>query len=175
MIRRPPRSTLSSSSAASDVYKRQVSTQSTGAAPQPIIILTLNPRPGTMRLCQAGLRGNSARMHRGVCSRTSVSGLLYSSGKGQPRVQLFTKEGCTLCDEAVDALWEASHSVPHTLEAVDITDPGNAQWRKYRFDIPVLHLNGEYWTRHHLSTEDAIEALKAAAMETGRIPTIPES
>eukprot|EP00828_Plagiopyla_frontata_P048845 TRINITY_DN9522_c0_g1_i2.p3 TRINITY_DN9522_c0_g1~~TRINITY_DN9522_c0_g1_i2.p3 ORF type:complete len:171 (-),score=44.67 TRINITY_DN9522_c0_g1_i2:625-1137(-) len=29
MIRRPPRSTLSSSSAASDVYKRQVSTQST--------------------------------------------------------------------------------------------------------------------------------------------------
>eukprot|EP00656_Telonema_subtile_P005081 TRINITY_DN12306_c0_g1_i2.p1 TRINITY_DN12306_c0_g1~~TRINITY_DN12306_c0_g1_i2.p1 ORF type:complete len:234 (-),score=37.40 TRINITY_DN12306_c0_g1_i2:102-803(-) len=32
MIRRPPRSTLSSSSAASDVYKRQVSTQSTGDA-----------------------------------------------------------------------------------------------------------------------------------------------
>eukprot|EP00658_Telonema_sp_P-2_P065854 TRINITY_DN55008_c0_g1_i1.p1 TRINITY_DN55008_c0_g1~~TRINITY_DN55008_c0_g1_i1.p1 ORF type:complete len:581 (+),score=138.88 TRINITY_DN55008_c0_g1_i1:106-1848(+) len=32
MIRRPPRSTLSSSSAASDVYKRQVSTQSTGSA-----------------------------------------------------------------------------------------------------------------------------------------------
>eukprot|EP00656_Telonema_subtile_P044027 TRINITY_DN50322_c0_g1_i1.p1 TRINITY_DN50322_c0_g1~~TRINITY_DN50322_c0_g1_i1.p1 ORF type:complete len:223 (-),score=27.52 TRINITY_DN50322_c0_g1_i1:23-691(-) len=31
MIRPPPRSTLSSSSAASDVYKRQVSTQSTGA------------------------------------------------------------------------------------------------------------------------------------------------
>eukprot|EP00658_Telonema_sp_P-2_P037654 TRINITY_DN27075_c0_g1_i6.p1 TRINITY_DN27075_c0_g1~~TRINITY_DN27075_c0_g1_i6.p1 ORF type:complete len:159 (-),score=36.51 TRINITY_DN27075_c0_g1_i6:92-568(-) len=30
MIRRPPRSTLSSSSAASDVYKRQVSTQSMG-------------------------------------------------------------------------------------------------------------------------------------------------
>eukprot|EP00656_Telonema_subtile_P056604 TRINITY_DN907_c0_g1_i1.p1 TRINITY_DN907_c0_g1~~TRINITY_DN907_c0_g1_i1.p1 ORF type:complete len:109 (+),score=20.16 TRINITY_DN907_c0_g1_i1:91-417(+) len=33
MIRRPPRSTLSSSSAASDVYKRQVSTQSTGHEP----------------------------------------------------------------------------------------------------------------------------------------------
>eukprot|EP01108_Squamamoeba_japonica_P000700 TRINITY_DN1246_c0_g2_i1.p1 TRINITY_DN1246_c0_g2~~TRINITY_DN1246_c0_g2_i1.p1 ORF type:complete len:121 (+),score=26.35 TRINITY_DN1246_c0_g2_i1:3-365(+) len=30
MIRRPPRSTLMRSSAASDVYKRQVSTQSTG-------------------------------------------------------------------------------------------------------------------------------------------------
>eukprot|EP00658_Telonema_sp_P-2_P041094 TRINITY_DN29391_c0_g1_i1.p1 TRINITY_DN29391_c0_g1~~TRINITY_DN29391_c0_g1_i1.p1 ORF type:complete len:224 (-),score=41.44 TRINITY_DN29391_c0_g1_i1:127-798(-) len=37
MIRRPPRSTLSSSSAASDVYKRQVSTQSTGAATQSVM------------------------------------------------------------------------------------------------------------------------------------------
>eukprot|EP00656_Telonema_subtile_P004926 TRINITY_DN12248_c0_g1_i1.p1 TRINITY_DN12248_c0_g1~~TRINITY_DN12248_c0_g1_i1.p1 ORF type:complete len:177 (-),score=21.64 TRINITY_DN12248_c0_g1_i1:280-810(-) len=36
MIRRPPRSTLSSSSAASDVYKRQVSTQSTGALSSPM-------------------------------------------------------------------------------------------------------------------------------------------
>eukprot|EP00656_Telonema_subtile_P000709 TRINITY_DN10342_c0_g1_i1.p1 TRINITY_DN10342_c0_g1~~TRINITY_DN10342_c0_g1_i1.p1 ORF type:complete len:280 (+),score=85.14 TRINITY_DN10342_c0_g1_i1:92-931(+) len=35
MIRRPPRSTLSSSSAASDVYKRQVSTQSTGPPSEP--------------------------------------------------------------------------------------------------------------------------------------------
>eukprot|EP00656_Telonema_subtile_P022285 TRINITY_DN2339_c0_g1_i1.p1 TRINITY_DN2339_c0_g1~~TRINITY_DN2339_c0_g1_i1.p1 ORF type:complete len:659 (-),score=250.37 TRINITY_DN2339_c0_g1_i1:59-2035(-) len=38
MIRRPPRSTLSSSSAASDVYKRQVSTQSTGERRIPIMV-----------------------------------------------------------------------------------------------------------------------------------------
>eukprot|EP00658_Telonema_sp_P-2_P061223 TRINITY_DN49957_c0_g1_i1.p1 TRINITY_DN49957_c0_g1~~TRINITY_DN49957_c0_g1_i1.p1 ORF type:complete len:101 (+),score=24.11 TRINITY_DN49957_c0_g1_i1:96-398(+) len=37
MIRRPPRSTLSSSSAASDVYKRQVSTQSTGVT-TPVVV-----------------------------------------------------------------------------------------------------------------------------------------
>eukprot|EP00658_Telonema_sp_P-2_P078000 TRINITY_DN7207_c0_g1_i1.p2 TRINITY_DN7207_c0_g1~~TRINITY_DN7207_c0_g1_i1.p2 ORF type:complete len:168 (+),score=36.82 TRINITY_DN7207_c0_g1_i1:122-625(+) len=39
MIRRPPRSTLSSSSAASDVYKRQVSTQSTGEVPTATMVL----------------------------------------------------------------------------------------------------------------------------------------
>eukprot|EP00658_Telonema_sp_P-2_P028358 TRINITY_DN21743_c0_g1_i2.p1 TRINITY_DN21743_c0_g1~~TRINITY_DN21743_c0_g1_i2.p1 ORF type:complete len:276 (+),score=66.26 TRINITY_DN21743_c0_g1_i2:150-977(+) len=39
MIRRPPRSTLSSSSAASDVYKRQVSTQSTGSTRIPHAIM----------------------------------------------------------------------------------------------------------------------------------------
>eukprot|EP00656_Telonema_subtile_P021571 TRINITY_DN225_c0_g1_i8.p2 TRINITY_DN225_c0_g1~~TRINITY_DN225_c0_g1_i8.p2 ORF type:complete len:150 (+),score=43.11 TRINITY_DN225_c0_g1_i8:122-571(+) len=37
MIRRPPRSTLSSSSAASDVYKRQVSTQSTGRSSSAVL------------------------------------------------------------------------------------------------------------------------------------------
>eukprot|EP00828_Plagiopyla_frontata_P005409 TRINITY_DN12165_c0_g1_i2.p1 TRINITY_DN12165_c0_g1~~TRINITY_DN12165_c0_g1_i2.p1 ORF type:complete len:280 (+),score=60.09 TRINITY_DN12165_c0_g1_i2:54-893(+) len=42
MQRRPPKSTLSSSSAASDVYKRQVSTQSTWAAKdQTILVRTL--------------------------------------------------------------------------------------------------------------------------------------
>eukprot|EP00656_Telonema_subtile_P011003 TRINITY_DN1538_c0_g1_i1.p1 TRINITY_DN1538_c0_g1~~TRINITY_DN1538_c0_g1_i1.p1 ORF type:complete len:574 (-),score=160.01 TRINITY_DN1538_c0_g1_i1:68-1789(-) len=39
MIRRPPRSTLSSSSAASDVYKRQVSTQSTGYCKAAMVVL----------------------------------------------------------------------------------------------------------------------------------------
>eukprot|EP00658_Telonema_sp_P-2_P013715 TRINITY_DN15198_c0_g1_i1.p1 TRINITY_DN15198_c0_g1~~TRINITY_DN15198_c0_g1_i1.p1 ORF type:complete len:349 (+),score=87.30 TRINITY_DN15198_c0_g1_i1:83-1129(+) len=47
MIRRPPRSTLSSSSAASDVYKRQVSTQSTGknrtAMPIPRPVAVVGP------------------------------------------------------------------------------------------------------------------------------------
>eukprot|EP00656_Telonema_subtile_P057331 TRINITY_DN93_c0_g3_i2.p1 TRINITY_DN93_c0_g3~~TRINITY_DN93_c0_g3_i2.p1 ORF type:complete len:300 (-),score=96.18 TRINITY_DN93_c0_g3_i2:242-1141(-) len=42
MIRRPPRSTLSSSSAASDVYKRQVSTQSTGNKTK---TMSLSPKP----------------------------------------------------------------------------------------------------------------------------------
>eukprot|EP00658_Telonema_sp_P-2_P048105 TRINITY_DN3660_c0_g1_i1.p1 TRINITY_DN3660_c0_g1~~TRINITY_DN3660_c0_g1_i1.p1 ORF type:complete len:388 (-),score=94.14 TRINITY_DN3660_c0_g1_i1:482-1645(-) len=41
MIRRPPRSTLSSSSAASDVYKRQVSTQSTGVVNRSMPSITL--------------------------------------------------------------------------------------------------------------------------------------
>src|SRR5674536_356001 len=36
MIRRPPRSTLSSSSAASDVYKRQVGTGSTNSQASPL-------------------------------------------------------------------------------------------------------------------------------------------
>eukprot|EP00656_Telonema_subtile_P048059 TRINITY_DN5635_c0_g1_i4.p1 TRINITY_DN5635_c0_g1~~TRINITY_DN5635_c0_g1_i4.p1 ORF type:complete len:256 (+),score=70.79 TRINITY_DN5635_c0_g1_i4:121-888(+) len=43
MIRRPPRSTLSSSSAASDVYKRQVSTQSTGDEASSMVKIIVQP------------------------------------------------------------------------------------------------------------------------------------
>jgi hypothetical protein len=52
---------------------------------------------------------------------------------------------------------------PHTLEAVDITDPDKTDWyHKYKYDIPVLHLNGMYWAKHQLSREQAVECLKAA-------------
>eukprot|EP00658_Telonema_sp_P-2_P018721 TRINITY_DN17332_c0_g1_i2.p1 TRINITY_DN17332_c0_g1~~TRINITY_DN17332_c0_g1_i2.p1 ORF type:complete len:692 (+),score=176.60 TRINITY_DN17332_c0_g1_i2:116-2191(+) len=57
MIRRPPRSTLSSSSAASDVYKRQVSTQSTGRCEW-----AMEASAAHLRLCPA-LRTHPAPTH----------------------------------------------------------------------------------------------------------------
>eukprot|EP00960_Hanusia_phi_P045877 757476-Hanusia_phi.AAC.1 len=34
---------------------------------------------------------------------------------------------------------------------VDITDPEHENWwKRYKYDIPVLHLNGMYWTKHKL-------------------------
>ena len=52
---------------------------------------------------------------------------------------------------------------PHTLEAVDITDPDKTEWySKYKYDIPVLHLNGRYWAKHRLTAEQAVIGLEAA-------------
>eukprot|EP00658_Telonema_sp_P-2_P051451 TRINITY_DN3951_c0_g1_i4.p1 TRINITY_DN3951_c0_g1~~TRINITY_DN3951_c0_g1_i4.p1 ORF type:complete len:626 (+),score=158.62 TRINITY_DN3951_c0_g1_i4:114-1991(+) len=61
MIRRPPRSTLSSSSAASDVYKRQVSTQSTGVGllPSMAFVATALRAAGKRRLTSRGGMGAS--------------------------------------------------------------------------------------------------------------------
>eukprot|EP00656_Telonema_subtile_P034977 TRINITY_DN3899_c0_g1_i4.p1 TRINITY_DN3899_c0_g1~~TRINITY_DN3899_c0_g1_i4.p1 ORF type:complete len:455 (-),score=112.16 TRINITY_DN3899_c0_g1_i4:584-1948(-) len=62
MIRRPPRSTLSSSSAASDVYKRQVSTQSTGnlrQEPRPSVLSTSSSMAGNVRAVLALLKKNA--------------------------------------------------------------------------------------------------------------------
>ena len=81
-------------------------------------------------------------------SADSVSGIVYSAGDGQPTVELFTKAGCTLCDVAKGVLKSASAEQPHTLVAVDITDADKTEWwSKYKYDIPVLHINNIYWAK----------------------------
>ena len=32
--------------------------------------------------------------------------------------------------------------------------------RKYRYDIPVLHMNDVYWTKHRLTVEDAVSGIE---------------
>eukprot|EP00656_Telonema_subtile_P036629 TRINITY_DN40654_c0_g1_i1.p1 TRINITY_DN40654_c0_g1~~TRINITY_DN40654_c0_g1_i1.p1 ORF type:complete len:114 (+),score=35.15 TRINITY_DN40654_c0_g1_i1:66-407(+) len=60
MIRRPPRSTLSSSSAASDVYKRQAVCMPQGAAPGPV--------------CQESCHGSSIGLQTAQALRRVVLG-----------------------------------------------------------------------------------------------------
>lgn len=100
--------------------------------------------------------------------RTSVTGMVYEAGDNShsdvyPAVQLYTKEGCTLCDKAKDVLVLLREEQPHSLEAIDITDPDKTEFfDKYKWDIPVLHINGLYWTKHKLTAEEAEGALKEA-------------
>ena len=79
----------------------------------------------------------------------SVSGMVYQAAADKPTIRLFTKGGCTLCDVAKDVLARVAEDQPHTLEAVDITDTDNTiWWERYKYDIPVLHVNGVYWAKH---------------------------
>ena len=87
-----------------------------------------------------------------------------------PVVTLFTKEGCSLCDDVIAVLAtarQAGHD--HTLEALDITDVGHERWYSlYQYDIPVLHVgrvpgNSVYWAKHRLTAEEAAAGLVEAA------------
>lgn len=96
----------------------------------------------------------------------SVTGTVYEEESNDtaavPRVTLFTREGCTLCDKVKDVLVHVRQSHPHSLDQIDITDDQHADWfDRYKYDIPVLHLNGEYWLKHRLSLEEAQEGLDA--------------
>lgn len=100
----------------------------------------------------------------------SVTGPIYEmdntsnnndGNKPIPKIQLFTKEGCTLCDKVKDTLSTIKTDYPHSLYAIDITDKDKLTWfHKYKYDIPVLHMNNVYWTKHRLTTEEAIMAIE---------------
>jgi thiol-disulfide isomerase/thioredoxin len=94
----------------------------------------------------------------------SVTGTAYSSEDADaPVVKLFTKEGCTLCDKAKDVLKGIQEEYPHSLERVDITDAGHEEWfSKYKYDIPVLHVNNQYWIKHRIEKEEAKSGLTMA-------------
>mmetsp|Transcript_239 Transcript_239/g.367 ORF Transcript_239/g.367 Transcript_239/m.367 type:complete len:121 (+) Transcript_239:3-365(+) len=93
----------------------------------------------------------------------SVTGTVWTGLPGSPVVTLFTKEDCSLCDKVKDILGELKDEYPHTLRAVDITDEGHKGWySKYKFDIPVLHIEGKYFAKHRLTKEEAIKGLGEA-------------
>ena len=57
-----------------------------------------------------------------------------------PKVILYSKAGCHLCDEARDMLDEIATQVPYDLTEIDIRkDP--QLFELYRYRIPVILLN----------------------------------
>ncbi|XP_045897788.1 glutaredoxin-like protein C5orf63 homolog isoform X2 [Micropterus dolomieu] len=67
------------------------------------------------------------------------------SADSLPTLTLFTKDPCPLCDEAKDVLDPFRH------RQVDISLPENRHWAdRYRWDIPVFHLNGQFVMKHRV-------------------------
>ena len=94
----------------------------------------------------------------------SVTGTIYESKEGgSPQITLFTKEGCTLCDKVKEILSDFRESHPHTLKQIDITDEEHQEWfDRYKYDIPVLHLDGKYWIKHRITSDEVIQGFDAA-------------
>jgi glutaredoxin len=64
---------------------------------------------------------------------------------------MYTKDNCQLCDELVAEL-DAHFGGKYTMEKVDITEKDNLKYlRLYRYDIPVLFLNGQFLCMHRLN------------------------
>lgn len=83
-----------------------------------------------------------------------------------PMLTLYTKDECTLCDELVEELNKTFHG-RFQLTKVNITHKGNLKYlRLYRYDIPVLHLNGQFLCMHRLNSE--LLHTKLQAIENAR-------
>jgi len=46
---------------------------------------------------------------------------------------------------------------------VDITDADKKRWfDRYKYDIPVLRIDGVYWAKHRISVEEAKKGIEEA-------------
>jgi len=72
-----------------------------------------------------------------------------------PRVTIYAKPGCHLCDEMKALVARVAVRVPLTLEEVDVTrDP--ALLAEYGEQIPVLFIDGRKAAKHRID-ERALE------------------
>ncbi|XP_059772978.1 glutaredoxin-like protein C5orf63 homolog isoform X1 [Balaenoptera ricei] len=92
-------------------------------------------------------QGNSMQLAKHSFQRLLRN--LSASKTAQPVLTLFTKDPCPLCDEAKEVL--EPYKNRFILQEVDITLPENSAWYdRYKFDIPVFHLNGQFLMMHRV-------------------------
>ncbi|XP_053313605.1 glutaredoxin-like protein C5orf63 homolog [Spea bombifrons] len=90
----------------------------------------------------------------------------FVSQKAKPVLTLFTKNPCPLCDEAKETLLPYMNRF--VLEQVDITLPENAAWyERYKNDIPVFHLNGQFLMMHRVNVKKLERNLQKLENEYG--------
>jgi len=85
-----------------------------------------------------------------------------NSPSPKTHVIIYTRPGCHLCDEAKQAIASAHCADEYTLEEINIeSDP--ALLSSYRYDIPVITINGTEAFRHRLTSQAFRERLLSKA------------
>ena len=77
------------------------------------------------------------------------------------RVVIYSKPECHLCDEAKAAIQASGCDEEYTLEEINIeSDP--VLLDRYRFEIPVITIDGLEAFRNRVSSEEFRKAIRAA-------------
>ena len=75
------------------------------------------------------------------------------------KVVIYSKPDCHLCEEAKVVIKAAGCSTQFTLEEVNIESDPELK-RRYRYDIPVITINGVEAFRHRVSAEEFRKAME---------------
>jgi glutaredoxin len=78
------------------------------------------------------------------------------------RVEIYTKADCHLCDEAKAVLRSVKKRVPFEWVEVDISTQDDL-YRKYRYDIPVIMIDGRMAFRHRVTEAELENRLRQPA------------
>ena len=74
-------------------------------------------------------------------------------------VVIYSRPGCHLCDEAKAAIQNAGCSDRFTLEEIDI-ESDHELLRKYKYDIPVVLIDGVEAFRHRVNPAEFIRLIR---------------
>ena len=77
------------------------------------------------------------------------------------RVVIYSRPGCHLCEEAKKVIEASGYRGEYTLEEINIESDAELL-RRYRFDIPVITINGEEAFRHRLTANEFRQKLEEA-------------
>ena len=76
----------------------------------------------------------------------------------KPHVIIYSRPGCHLCDEAKTAIQNSGCSDQFTLEEVNI-ESDDELLRKYKYDIPVIVIDGVETFIHRVNPQDFIRVI----------------
>ena len=77
-----------------------------------------------------------------------------------PRVTLYTRQGCCLCDDAKNVLAAARRRADFDCEEVDI-DRDPALRRRYNEEVPVIAINGVKAFKYRVDMSEFLKKLGA--------------
>nr|XP_047907171.1 glutaredoxin-like protein C5orf63 homolog isoform X2 [Anser cygnoides] len=121
-----------------------------------------SPAARTMVFCFLSKTVHLARYSSSLLGRQ-----LCSASANKPVLTLFTKKPCPLCDEAKEVL--EPYKRRFILQEVDITLPENSAWYdKYKYDIPVFHLNGKFLMKHRVDIQKFEDQLSKLELHNDR-------
>ena len=78
----------------------------------------------------------------------------------KPRVTLYTRAGCHLCDDAKRVLMDARRSVDFDYEEFDI-DADPELRRLYNDEVPVIAIGGVKAFKYHVDRKQFLRRLSA--------------
>jgi glutaredoxin len=76
-------------------------------------------------------------------------------------VIIYSRPGCHLCEEAKQAIESAQCANEYALEEIDI-ESDVVLLQRYRYDIPVITINGEEAFRHKVTADEFRRRLAGA-------------
>ncbi|XP_076549095.1 acetyl-CoA acetyltransferase 1 isoform X1 [Osmia lignaria lignaria] len=102
---------------------------------------------------KAGQKGVASICNGGGGASSILIEKLWHPISSPPTLTLYTKHPCPLCDILKDQL-RLLFSNRYQLQEIDITSPGNERFLNlYKYEIPVLFLEGQYLCKHRLDAE----------------------